>query len=159
MMIGLCFQLGDFSGPLVSTLQKMNAIFGTCLIDTGELRQRESPPVSLEVPYTDTEEAWLQYQFKQVQVQVTILFVLSVVRTLRRVRGIVPGDCSATGCGATRTMNLCHRLSTLAPEHQGDQIMQIFANWSIVYFGQLKKNRISPNFLDFFFPWYRLCMY
>jgi hypothetical protein len=37
-------------------------------------------------------------------------------------------------------------------KEQGDQIGRIFANWAIVYFGQLYENfRISPHFGPFFF--------
>jgi hypothetical protein len=62
-------KVGDNVGPLIQTLTKMDSLFGTCLIKTEAQDQRESPPISLYVPYTDTEEAWLQFQFKLLQNQ------------------------------------------------------------------------------------------
>ena len=55
--------------PLIRTLKHMDSLFGTCLINTGSQELNGRLPVSIEVPYTDTEEAWLQYQFKLLQSQ------------------------------------------------------------------------------------------
>ena len=63
---GLNLHISDNVGPLIQSLKTMNSLFGTCLINL-DVNSRESPPISLYVPYTDTEEAWLQLQFKQLQ--------------------------------------------------------------------------------------------
>ena len=65
----LDLKVGNNVGPLIASLKKMDSLFGTCLVKTETQDQRESPPLSLYVPYTDTEEAWLQFQFKLVQNQ------------------------------------------------------------------------------------------
>lgn len=61
-------QVAESVPALIHTLTRMESLFGTCLVNiTGE--QRESPPISLYVPYTDTEEAWIQLQLKHLQSQ------------------------------------------------------------------------------------------
>ena len=65
---GLNLRFSENVGPLIHSLKTMNSLFGTCLINL-DVDSRESPPMSLYIPYTDTEEAWLQLQFKQLQNQ------------------------------------------------------------------------------------------